>query len=135
MKIHQRFTRTLSLILCALMLGTSVLSSVAQASIVSTRDLVQHEQLKYDRNQLHALLQRDQAVESMQSMGVDPEMVQQRIDHMTADELQAFNAQVDQMQAGGGILGVVVLVFVILIVLDLLGTTDIFPAIHPINTK
>ena len=54
---------------------------------------------------------------------------------MTADELQAFNQQVADMQAGGdSLLGVVVWVFVVLIVLDLLGTTNIFPAIKPINT-
>jgi len=68
-------------------------------------------------------------------MGIDPNTIEQRVNSMTADELQAFNQQVADMQAGGdSLLGVVVLVFVVLIVLDLLGTTNIFPAIKPINT-
>lgn len=128
-----RFTRFIALILSVLTLTTTLQVSVAQAAMVSTHTVVMEQQAQFDRQQLNALLQREQAVEAMQSLGVDPEMVQERVDSMTAEELAAFNEQVDQMQAGGSALGVIVLVFLILILLDLLGATDIFPAIRPIN--
>lgn len=135
MRNHCRFTRLLSVFLSALILVTGLHATVAQAAVVSTQSLMLAQQAEYDRHQLHALLQRDEAIESLQALGVDPEMVQARVAHMTAGELQAFNSQVEQMQAGGSALGVVVLVFLILILLDLLGATDIFPAIKPINTQ
>jgi hypothetical protein len=133
MKTTSRFTRLLALLLSALTLFISLQSSVAHAAVVSTQTLLQEQQTQFDRAQLRALLEREQAVEALQSLGVDPEMVQDRVASMTAEELAQFNQQVEQMQAGGGALGVVVLVFLILILLDLLGATDIFPAIRPIN--
>lgn len=133
MKTTSRFTRLLALLLSALTLFISLQSSVAHAAVVSTQTLLQEQQTQFDRAQLRALLEREQAMEALQSLGVDPEMVQDRVASMTAEELAQFNQQVEQMQAGGSALGVVVLVFLILILLDLLGATDIFPAIRPIN--
>lgn len=133
MKTTSRFTRLLALLLSALTLFISLQSSVAHAAVVSTQTLLQEQQTQFDRAQLRALLEREQAIEALQSLGVDPEMVQDRVASMTAEELAQFNQQVEQMQAGGSALGVVVLVFLILILLDLLGATDIFPAIKPIN--
>lgn len=135
MNLQRRFSRFLALFLSLLTLFTGLQITTAQAAMVSTQSLVQQQQLQYDRTQLSALLEREQAVEAMQAMDVEPEMVQKRVASMTQDELTAFNDQVNQMQAGGSALGVVVLVFLILILLDLLGVTDIFPVIHPINTK
>lgn len=125
--------RLLSLFLATLMLFTGLQATVVQAALVSTQTLIQQEQAQYDRAQLQAALAQEQAVAAMQALGVDADLVQERVANMTAEELQAFNQQVDEMQAGGSALGVVVLVFLILILLDLLGATDIFPAIRPIN--
>lgn len=134
MKLKRSLTRCTTLLLCGLTLFTSVQSSVAQAAVVSTKQLIQHEQHAYDRQQIQSLLQRDQAIKSMQSLGLDPKQVQERVAQMTDEELQTFNAQVTDMQAGGsGIVGLIVFVLLLLILLDLLGATDVFPAIRPIN--
>jgi hypothetical protein len=134
MKIKRPLTHYTTLFLCGLTLFASVQSSVTQAAVVTTQELIQVEQQRYDRQHIQALLQRDQAIKSMQSLGVDPKQVQERVAQMTPDELQAFNTQVADMQAGGdGIVGLVVFVLLLLIVLDLLGATDVFPAIHPIH--
>lgn len=125
--------RLLSLFLATLMLFTGLQATVVQAAVVSTQTLILQEQAQFDRAQLQAALAQEQAVAAMQALGVDAELVQERVASMTAEELQAFNQQVDEMQAGGSTLGVIVLVFLILILLDLLGATDIFPAIRPIN--
>ena len=125
--------RLLSLFLATLMLFTGLQATVVQAALVSTQTLIQQEQAQFDRAQLQAALAQEQAVAAMQALGVDADLVQERVANMTAEELQAFNQQVDEMQAGGSTLGVIVLVFLILILLDLLGATDIFPAIRPIN--
>ena len=130
MKSHSRFTRSLALLLSALTLITALMSSVAQAAVVSNQSVLMEQQTQYDRQQLSALLQREEAIETLQSLGVDPEMVQERVANMTAEELAQFNQQVDDMQAGGSALGVIVLVFLILILLELLGVTDIFPGIR-----
>lgn len=127
--VTSRFTRMTAIILSALTLFMTLQISVAQAAMVGTQAVVQEQQIHHDRHQINALLQQEQAIDAMQSLGVDPEMVQERVASMTAEELTAFNDQVEQMQAGGSALGVIAVVFLVLILLDLLGVTDIFPAI------
>lgn len=132
------FTTTqkhLARILAALMLFVGVQSATVQAAMISTSDVIAKQTEQLNRAQVLELLNKQEAVDALTAMGIDPNTVEQRVNSMTADELQAFNQQVADMQAGGdSLLGVVVLVFVVLIVLDLLGTTNIFPAIKPINT-
>ena len=132
------FTTTqkhLARILAALMLFVGVQSATVQAAMISTSDVIAKQTEQLNRAQVLELLNKQEAVDALTAMGIAPNTVEQRVNSMTADELQAFNQQVADMQAGGdSLLGVVVLVFVVLIVLDLLGTTNIFPAVKPINT-
>ncbi|WP_233716859.1 PA2779 family protein [Ketobacter alkanivorans] len=132
-----RFTalqRTTARLLAVTMMITGLLSATAQAAMVSTHELVNSEAQQMTRTQVLSILDKEEARSTLLNLGVNPAEVEARIDNMSAEELQAFSEQVNTMQAGGGVVGVVVLVFVILIVLDLLGTTNIFPAIKPINT-
>jgi|GEM_PF-88720 len=127
--------RNMARLLITMMVLIGFTHSTAQAAFVSTGQIVDQQLLSHDRQQLISRLSEPQAVETMTRMGVDPAVVQSRVDSMTAEELTAFNQQVEDMQAGGSsVVGVVILVFVVLVVLDLLGTTNIFPAIKPINT-
>lgn len=120
-------------LLAMLMVVVSTLSTTAQAAMIPTQDLVTSESRESTRAQVLAILDQEQARDAMLTLGVDPADVEQRVGEMSTEELQAFNAQVEDMQAGGSVVGFVVLVFVVLIVLDLLGTTNIFPAIKPVN--
>ncbi len=126
--------KTLARFLVAMMVLVGFQSAV-QAAMVTTSQLVASESQQMDRTQVLALLDKQEAIDALTNLGIDTASVEDRVNNMTAEELQAFNQQVEDMQAGGSsLVGVVVLVFVILIVLDLLGTTNIFPAIKPINT-
>lgn len=134
MKIKRYFTRSTAVLLCGLTLFTGTYQT-AQAAVVSTQELIQVEKQTYDRQHIQNVLQREQATKSMQALGVDPKQVQARVAQMTDEELQRFNAQVEKMQAGadGGIIGLIIFVLLLLILLDLLGATDVFPAIRPIH--
>lgn len=134
MTIKRSFTRGTAVLLCGLTLFTGTYQS-AQAAVVSTQELMQVEKQAYDRQHIQSVLQREQAIKSMQALGVDPKQVQERVAQMTDEELKNFNAQVEKMQAGadGGIIGLIIFVLLLLILLDLLGATDVFPAIRPIN--
>ena len=112
---NRRFSRFLAPFLAVLTLVTSLQVTVAQAAVVSTGALIQSESTRYDRTRLSDLMQREQAAQALQTLGVDPALVQARIQNMTAEELQAFNDQVNDMEAGGSALGVIVLVLLLLI--------------------
>jgi hypothetical protein len=52
---------------------------------------------------------------------------------MTQDEVAQLNQQINQLPAGGDGLGIVILVFLVFVITDVIGATDIFPFIHPVR--
>ena len=129
--LHRIVTR----LMVPMMVVVGLMSATAQAAMVTTGDMVADSARQQTQAQVLAILDQQDARELLLELGVSPTDIERRVHSMTADELQAFSQQVEEMQAGGSAVGVIVLVFVILILLDLLGTTNIFPAIKPINTK
>jgi hypothetical protein len=108
--------------------------STLQAAMVGTDKLIQAEQAQLDKSEILDHLQTEEAKDALATLGVDAKDLEQRVAHMTPEELSQFNAQLNDMPAGGlGIVGAVIFVLVLLIVLDLLGATNIFPSIKPIN--
>jgi hypothetical protein len=65
--------------------------------------------------------------------GVDLGQVQGRVDALSDTEAIDFAAHIDNLPAGGDILGILFAVFVILLITDILGLTKIFPFTHPIQ--
>jgi hypothetical protein len=64
-------------------------------------------------------------------MGVDPSQVEARLAALSPAELAQLSARIDQMPAGGDGIGAVVvailIVFLVLLITDLAGLTDVFP--------
>jgi len=60
------------------------------------------------------------------TMGVDPARIEARLNTLTNSELRDLSTQFEQLPAGGDILAVIGVVFVILIILELVGVIDIF---------
>ena len=103
-----------------------------QAAMFTTPDVIQSQQSEYDREQLFSMLDRDDVQEKLLSMGVAPEVVQDRINSMTDFEIAQLNQQINDMPAGG-ILGAIVLIFVVFVITDAIGATDIFPFVRPVR--
>jgi hypothetical protein len=60
-------------------------------------------------------------------MGVDPRQVRERVAALSDAEAAQLAARLNELPAGGDILGVVVIVFLVLLLTDILGYTKIFP--------
>ena len=129
----RRFTSAVTTLVVCNFLGLGMLSSVAQAGMVSTSESQQAEQLRYGRQEIIRLLEQDEVRTHLVALGVDPANAVERVNLMTAAELAEMNAQLDELPAGGSILGVVVLIFLVFVVTDVIGATDIFPFINSIN--
>jgi hypothetical protein len=121
-----RRCRFLTALLAVSILFVSV-QPAANAAIVSTSELVATEQSKIGREYLLNSLEREEVRTALTSQGVDLEMAKQRVSSMTDEEIRALNQKMDEMPAGGGVVGVVVIVFLVLIITDLVGWTDVFP--------
>lgn len=109
------------------MLTLSVHVPSAQAAIVGTEAVVSAQQASQDRSRLQELLNRDEMKQQLLAAGVDAGQVAARVDALSDEEVHQLAAKMDQMPAGGGALGVALFVFVLLLITDILGLTDIFP--------
>ena len=103
-----------------------------QAAMVTTQDVLQSQQSEYDRQQLVELLDREDVQKQLLDYGVAPEQVKDRVSKMTDAEVAQLNEQIADMPAGG-ILGAILLIFVVFIITDVIGATDIFSFVHPVN--
>ncbi|MFP1683510.1 PA2779 family protein [Alloalcanivorax sp. C16-1] len=101
----------------------------AQAAMVTTDGMVANEQRAAMEQKVMRLMEQDAAAKVLAQNGVTPQDVQKRLDRLSNQELQKLATKADQMPAGGSVLGVILAVILILVLLDLLGATNVFPAI------
>lgn len=127
MKNIRRLTKPVSHLVILTLLAFSLHFPVAHAGIVSTEALANATQVQQNRERLHDLLKREDVQAQLLASGVDPAQVQARVDNMTDAEVQTMASNMDQLPAGSGIVGALVLVFLVLLVTDILGLTDVFP--------
>lgn len=98
----------------------------AQGQLVSTGDA-----LALDAGNLttrvEAYLLRDNVAAELAELGVSHEMAMARVADMSAAELEQIAGRIDQMPAAGdGVIVVLGVVFLVLIILELVGVTNIF---------
>jgi len=97
------------------------------AGMVTTADLISEQGVHSEKQRLQEMLSSDRVQSQLIEMGVSPDDAKHRLANMTDEEVATFASKMDDMQAGSGVIGALVLVFVILLVTDLLGYTDVFP--------
>lgn len=123
MSFFRRISRTVSLFVIAAFLGLGIQAS-AYANILGTDATLKIEQI----SEAHKLLARPDVQEQLVKLGVDPLEAMARVNAMSHDELVALNGKLEKLPAGG-ILGTIGLIFIVLVITDVLGYTNIFPFI------
>ena len=79
------------------------------------------------------LLERADVQAGLQAYGVSAADVQARVAAMSDQEAAELAARLDELPAGGNIVGAIVLIFLVLLLTDILGFTKIFPFTRPIR--
>jgi hypothetical protein len=128
MKILQR-------ILC-LFLSLSLLvlpMAQAQAAMIGNAQVIDDVRTELTRGQVLDILDREAARQQLTTLGVSPDMVKERVAQMTDVEVAQLNQHLADLPAGGDIWGVLLLLFIVFIITDMLGATNIFPFVKPIN--
>jgi hypothetical protein len=105
----------------------------AQAAMIGNEQIVSQSQSQQTRDGLQQLFEQETARQQLQAWGVNPDQIKSRIDSLTDAELARFNQQVKDLQAGGEVLGIMLVIFLVFIITDVIGATDIFPFIHPVK--
>jgi len=131
MKLTRLF-RNIGVYLCAVALGTLQVLP-AQAAMVGTTSVIQSESTRLDREQLAGMLEREDIRQQLVAMGVDPDSAKQRVAMMTDAEVASLNQHIKEMPAGSDILGFILVIFIVLVITDAIGVTDVFSFVHPIH--
>lgn len=108
-------------------LALSVHVPAAQAAIVTTDAVVSSQQADDYRARVSDRLGREDVQRQLVAAGVDPRDVLARVDALSDQEIQALAHKMDEAPAGGSAAGAIVFVFLVLLITDLLGLTDVFP--------
>ena len=127
----RRYSRIIALPLVALMMAVTMPLGMAQAALVGTDQVVAPSQAETDRARVAAFIAREDVRGEMRKMGVDHAEAERRIAVMSDMEIQRVAARINEAPAGqsavGAVVGAVVLIFIVLLITDMLGLTDIFP--------
>ena len=134
MTIFRRICRVIALPLAVVMLLVSMPLGAVRAGMVPTEDVIGTEQAEADRGKVDAFLASEQVREQLRALGIDPDEAARRAAALSEEELRVIAGRIDAAPAGQGagsaIVGAIVFIFLVLLITDLLGLTDVFPFIN-----
>jgi hypothetical protein len=116
-------------IFLSILLALTPLSPL-QAAIIDNDQIVNQGLANQTRDGLQQLLEQKAAQQQLQEWGVNPDQIKSRIARLTDAELARINRQVNDPHAGGDVLGILLLLFLVFVLTDIFGATDIFPFIN-----
>ena len=107
-------------------LFVSSVQSAAYASVISTQEYLTAVDREATRARIDAVLAREEVRSKLEQYGVDPAETDARLAALTDPELEQLATDLENMPAGGSVLAVVGVVFIVLLILELTGVIDIF---------
>ena len=109
------------------------------AAMIDTESVINENRSQNPRDCLNNLLARKEIQSALIGQGIDPQEAQERIDNLSDDEAGKFVHEMDQIPAGGGFFEafiiVAFLIFLILLITDISGYTDVFPFVKKHASK
>jgi hypothetical protein len=112
----------------------STISVPAHAAMVDTGKILKQYQYDLSRHRIHMFLDRSEVQKDLVTWGVSSKEAKARIDSLSDEEIENIASRIDQLPAGGSAVGTIVgaalIVFIVLLVTDILGFTDVFPFIR-----
>ena len=114
----------------AMVLASMPLGAV-QAGLVPTEQVIDGAAVASERAKVTAFLARAEVRRQMAAFGVDVAEAQARVAGLSDAEVRRIAGRIDELPAGegaaGAIIGVALIVFLVLLVTDLMGYTNVFP--------
>ena len=137
MSLFQHICRAVALPLAMVMFLTSLPSGMARAALVGTEEAVGRPAASAadaERERVRAFAEREDVRRQMEALGVDPAEAAARIGNLSDEEVRRIAGHLDRLPAGqgaiGALIGAAVFIFIVLLLTDLLGLTDVFPFVR-----
>lgn len=130
---YSHFMRWVSRVVILSMLAMGLPMQSAFAGMVGTDQAVANDLAGYERARINALIDREDILGQLQQRGVTAKEAKARVNALTDDEVHQLAGKLDQLPAGGDVLGLLFTVFIVLLITDILGFTKVFPFTKPIK--
>ena len=105
------------------------LQTVAQAGVISAEEYMNMTDRRVALDTVTEALLREDVQIALKRHGVDPALAAVRVAALTDQELMLLAENMEELPAGGGLLGTLGVVAIVLLILELLGVIDIFKKI------
>ena len=130
MKSIRRILKPVSLFLAILMITILTPYQTALAKMISTETIIDAGRADEARVYVNSVLAREDLKAALMSQGIDMKEAKARIDSLSDTEIVLLADKIEQLPAGGDplstIIGAVVFIFLVLLITDILGLTDVF---------
>lgn len=98
----------------------------ARANVISAEQFLSAVDRRATLDSVNQVLAREEVQRALKQHGVDPALAAERVAALNDQELMLLAENLEELPAGGSLLGVVGIVFVVLLILELVGVIDIF---------
>lgn len=101
----------------------------AQASMIGTESLVNEQSREVNLAAVNAFMAGEQVQSQLEAWGVETDAAADRVANLSDAELQQLAMNIGSQPAGGDAIAVIGIIFVVLLILELVGVTNVFTAI------
>ncbi len=127
----KRLKRVIASSMAVMMLITAMPINIARAGMVTTDQVIEESSVADDRTRAMSFLLREDVRQELTLLGIDPEEAARRVASLSDDEIREIAGRLDELPAGqggvGAIIGAIVIIFLVLLITDILGYTDVYP--------
>ena len=98
------------------------------AAMVDTQDLLPLDHTTQDMSETRKVIEQQ-----LVDLGVLPQQAQQRIAQLNDDQVRQISQKLNELPAGAGAGSILLTLFIVFVITDVIGATDIFTFIRPIR--
>ena len=121
---------TLKLLTGGVLMASMLTCSTAHAAYMPSTQAFETQQTTQYRADIEAALDKAQFRAALEKQGVSADEVKERLAMLTPSQIEQLKTQLDTVPAGEGpvsaIIGAAVFVFLVLLITDLAGATDVY---------
>lgn len=122
-------SKRLIVVVLSVALASSGLPLAASADMIGTQVAIDLQRGSQATENIDAVLSRTDVRDQLLRLGVDPAQVNARLASLTDHEVAVLDKKLSELPAGGDALAVIGIVFLVLLILELVGVTDVFKRI------
>jgi hypothetical protein len=125
------FKKLVATAMAVLMVMSVVPIGLTQAKMVTTDQVLEHADPGSDQKRVESFILREDVQRQLVLLGINPEEATSRVASLSNGEIQQIAGRLDELPAGeggvGAVVGAILIIFLVLLITDLMGLTDVFP--------